>query len=65
MSGSCTVSDLLDTYAAMKVMTSDAEVRQVVPKDVRGLGQRLSPHLYTERKVLKERGRRPKTSASS
>mgnify|MGYP000869324921 CR=1 FL=1 len=65
MSTSCTVSDVLDTYAAMKVMTSNAEVRQVVPKDIRDLDQGLGLHLYTERNVPKRRGRRPKASASS
>ena len=52
MSGSYTVTDVLDTYAGMKTMTSAADVRQVVPKDVRDLDQKLGLHLYTERKEL-------------
>lgn len=65
ISGSYMVSDVLDTYAAMKVMASNAEVRQGVPKDVRDLDQRLGLYLYTELKVPKRRGRRPKPPASS
>lgn len=63
MSGSYTVTDVLDTYAGMKTMTSAADVRQVVPKDVRGLDEKLGLYLYAERKELKKRGRRPKASS--
>lgn len=65
MSGSCSVSEVLDTYAVMKVMTSNAEIRQTVPKDVRDLDRKLGLYLYTERKEAKKRGRKPKASAAS
>lgn len=64
--------DVLDMYSVMKVLTSDSEIRQVVPKDLRDLDVRLKVFMYGTKDdldklnvVKKKRGRKPKASDSS
>ena len=64
--------DVLDIYSVMKVLTSDTEVRQVVPKDLRDLDARLKVFMYSTPEdldkvncVKKKRGRKPKASEPS
>lgn len=64
--------DVLDMYSVMKVLTSDTEIRQVVPKDLRDLDARLKVFMYSTQDdldklngVKKKRGRKPKASDPS
>ena len=64
--------DVLDMYSVMKVLTSDSEIRQVVPKDLRDLDARLKVFMYSTQddldklnSVKKKRGRKPKASNPS
>ena len=61
--------DVLDVYATMKIVTADADIRQVVPKDVRDLDARLKLFMYSNQDdldklngVKRKRGRKPKAS---
>lgn len=72
LASSYTPEDVLDVYGTMKVLTSDADLRQVVPKDVRELDARLKLFMYSTQEdldrlngVRRKRGRKPKASASS
>ena len=47
LASSYSPEDVLDVYATMKVVTGDAEIRQVVPKDVRDLDAKLGVFLYS------------------
>ena len=56
----------------MKVLTSDSEIRQIVPKDLRDLDGRLKVFMYSTQddldklnSVKKKRGRKPKASNPS
>ena len=56
----------------MKVLKSDIDLRQVVPKDVRDLDARLKIFMYSTQEDLdrlngdkKKRGRKPKASEPS
>ena len=64
--------DVLDVYAPMKVITGEAKIRQVVPKDVRDLDARLDMFLYSTQDdrdrlmgIMKKRGRKLKASGPS
>ena len=72
LASSYTPEDVLDVYATMKVLDSDVELRQVVPKDVRDLDARLKMFMYSTQEdldklngVKKKRGRKPKASKPS
>lgn len=64
--------DALDIYAAMKTVTANAEIRQIVPKDVRDLDARLGLFMYSTQDDLdkllgikKKRGRKSKNPVPS
>ena len=72
LASSYSPEDVLDVYATMKVVTGDAEIRQVVPKDVRDLDAKLGVFLYSTQEdrdkllgIRKKRGRKPKASGPS
>lgn len=67
-----TPEDVLDTYGTMKVMAGNADIRQIVPKDVRELDAQLGLFLYSTQDdrdrlngIKKKRGRKPRASAPS
>ncbi|MDR1404616.1 MAG: hypothetical protein LBJ20_03510 [Candidatus Methanoplasma sp.] len=62
-------NDVLDIYAAMKTLVSDADIRQTVPWDVIGMDTKLGMFMYSDqngrdriRGINKKRGRKPKVS---
>ncbi len=72
LASSYTPEDVLDVYATMKVVTGNADIRQIVPKDVRDLDARLGVFLYSTQEdrdriagIRKKRGRKPKASGPS
>jgi len=72
LSGSMTPEDVLDVYGTMKIMEGNADMRQVVPKDVRDLDAKLGLFMYSTRDdrdrldgIKKNRGRKPKAPAAS
>ena len=61
MSGRMTVKDVLDTYSVMKKVTvKGVTVTQIVPKDVAESDRMLDLYLFTEKRIPKKRGRKPK-----
>jgi len=59
------MTDVLDTFAVMKSMKVDGmAVRQTVPKNVQYLEKKLVLYIYTEQKIPKRRGRKPKSRVS-
>lgn len=72
LASSFTPEDVLDVYATMKIVTGDADIRQIVPKDVRDLDARLGVFLYSTPEdkdrllgIKRKRGRKPKASGPS
>lgn len=69
LASSYTPEDVLEVYAAMKIIAGNEEIRQIVPKDVRDLDARLGVFMYSTPEdrdrlndVKKKRGRKPKVS---
>ena len=72
LASSYSPEDVLDVYATMKIVTGDAEIRQLVPKDVKDLDAKLGVFLYSTQDdrdklmgIKKKRGRKPKASGPS
>ena len=69
---SMTPEDVLDVYGTMKSVTGNADMRQIVPRDVRDLDARLGVFMYSTSDdrdrlngIKKKRGRKPKAPALS
>ncbi|MDR1404191.1 MAG: hypothetical protein LBJ20_01295 [Candidatus Methanoplasma sp.] len=61
MSSSHTVTDVLDSYASVKRISSGGgDLRQTIEKDILDLDQKLWLFVYSEEKILHKRGRKPK-----
>ena len=68
LASSMSPEDVLDIYGTMKIVEGDAEIRQIVPKDVRELDSQLRMFLYSTEadldKLVKDKEKRARKKKS-